>query len=670
MMANNSTDLCPDDVDAEEFLDPEIEPDLQEPDTSNIQCSKGKKSVLVPKVQSMDSYFILHYKDYVIRELNEKLVNGELSDIAGMTICSERILPGECCFRHFSYWWINRCDFHILIDLRLQLQVDTPSGPDTDFISFYILLWFSFGHDDAECVLNEIGLLENAPDFEGYIRLDKYLVPVLRRDEVDRYTEEIWEHYDAEAVKDGKLRNPHVLASKMHLSVKPLNLYKSGNVRSTLFLCNSTVMVQPEREPGEQEAPPPQPVEVPARTIVLNTRTGNGGNRDLDIYHECIHNEWHYLFYRLQEMHSNDARQLTMVRRNTLGDDKYSNPIEFIEWQARYGSFGLMMPETFMRKIITDMYMKAKDLKRKDGTYDHDGWRYDRIGRYIANNYFLTKAYVRARMLQLGYAVAKGALNYVDGHYITPFAFSDHGNAHGGETYVIDRRTVSQLYREDAEFQKIMQTGLFSYIDGHIVYCESGNAIFSEGGTRLSGWANAHIDQVSLRFTRKYTRNHSYTYTFGSFNSEEAVKNTFRFLDLNGKMTIRDAEAAKTKLVEDMPMTFHGALAYIMKHRVTVDELVRRIPISRRTLLRLRTEERKSYSIDQIIAICVGLHLPPWLSDVLLERAHLSVKRFGPYGYYGTILDCFYMDSIEDVQEFLKNNGFEPLNLNFDVIAA
>ena len=122
----------------------------------------------------------------------------------------------------------------------------------------------------------------------------------------------------------------------------------------------------------------------------------------------------------------------------------------------------------------------------------------------------------------------------------------------------------------------------------------------------------------------------------------------------------------KNQLMEDMPMSFHGALSYIMKGRVTVDELVKRIPISRSTLLRLRTEERKKYNLDQIVAICIGLNLPPWLSEILLDKAGLTVKRYGAYGYYGTILDCFYMDTIQEVQKFLGDNGYEPLELNFD----
>ena len=110
------------------------------------------KTVLVPKVQNMDNYLLRHYKSYIIQELNKRLVDGEISEIVGTPVKSDRIVPGECCFRRFNYWQLNQCDFLIDIDLRLELRVETPAGLDTDFFSFYIELWFSFcADDDEEC---------------------------------------------------------------------------------------------------------------------------------------------------------------------------------------------------------------------------------------------------------------------------------------------------------------------------------------------------------------------------------------------------------------------------------------------------------------------------------------------------------------------------------------
>ena len=635
-------------------------------DSVVAETSELVKTVLVPKVQNMDDYLMRHYKSHILQELNKRLVDGEITGIVGTPVKSDRIVPGECCFRRFNYWRLNQCDFLIDIDLRLELRVETPSGLDTDFFSLYLELWFSFcADDDEECTFDRIGLLEEMPDHEGAVKLDKYLVPILRRDEIDQYAEDIWANHYPEAVNNPKLRRPRDLAERLHLSVVTIPLYKRGDTRSIVFFHDADIMVLDNSEPGEHQESYHEE-QVKANTIILNSRTDGSFNYNLDIYHECIHYEWHYLFYRLQDMHNNDMKQLRMVRRSTVKDKDPTNPVQFMEFQACYGSYALMMPKTFMLETIESLYKDAYTGKRKDGYYDHDGRRLDYVARKIAGDYVFSKSQVRARMIQLGYVAAFGSLNYVDGKYITPFAFSDTGNCSGNETYVISRKNVSLLYKKDKAFQQIMQSGKFAYVDGHIVYCESDNVIQDTNGVRLSGWANAHIDRVSLRFSKTYTGNHRYTYTFGQMNNKEAVEHAFRFLDLSGTMTLKELQKAADHMAEEMPNSFHGALAYIMKGRCTVDELVRRIPISRSTLLRLRTEERKQYNLDQIIAICIGLHLPPWMSEILLERARLSVKRTGPYAYYGIILDCFYMDTILDVQQFITENGFDPLNLNFD----
>lgn len=646
-------------------MEDEILTDRQEVDEQSEKPQKSK-TIYVPKVQNMDNYFLKHYKGYVLQELNKRLVEGEIDKIIGVPVKSEKIEAGECCFQRFNYWRINKSDFWIDIDLRIELRIETPAGIDTDFYWFFVELWFSFGDDEEECAFESMGRLEEKQEHEECWKLDKYLVPVLRRDEIDKYSEAMWEQYYPAAAKDQRLRNPRELAKKMGLSIINIRLYKRNHIKGIIFFRESTVLMQPERLPGEREEVPPQEITIPAMTIVLNSHADSTYDYGLDTYHECIHSDLHYLFYRLQDMHNNDTKELKLVKKTAVNDRDYSNPIEFMEKQARYGSYGLMMPITFMRETIERIYKDCLANKRKNGTFDHDGRRYEVVGRSIASDYMLSKARVRARMLQLGYSAARGSLNYVDGRYITPFAFSETENSSGNETYVIDRKTIAMLYQNDKKFRDIMQSGHFAYVDGHVVHCDSANLTRSCDGTRLSAWANAHIDRVSLRFSKVYTEDHKYVYTFGQMNSEEALKNSFKFLDMNGSMTIQEAERAKNKLMEEMPSSFHGALSYIMKGRMTVDELINRIPISRNTLLRLRTEDKKNYNLDQIVAICIGLNLPPWLSAILLEKAGLTVKRYGPYGYYGTILDCFYMDTIQEVQEFLQKNGYEQLMLNFN----
>lgn len=643
-----------------EFVEVEDDDDEEE--------ENHEKTVLVPNVIDMDTYFHKHYDKQLITELNELLADGSIAAKTGKDIVSERILPEECSVKSIRYWGESRQTFYIDLEVRLELKVRSGNETDTDFFWFYVIFWYCFDDVDEECSLHEFGLLENRRCPRYCCRLDKHLVPVFRRDEIEFYAPEIWRKYLPEAVDDAEARHPSFLANAMGLAVTNLRLYDRPHTRSVIFFEDGKIPVEPDPCISAQRDPDPIDVPVKANTIVLNINTKNDFDHSLDIYHECIHYEWHYLFYKLQAMHDSDIGQLPATRVTVKKGKPVSGPTNFMESQARLGSYCLMMPMSFMKDNIKKLKAEFKPYARKEGYFDHDGFKFEYIGRMMSEMYQLPKARLKARMKQLGCTAVNGALNFVDGRYITPFALSNPDSCKNGNVYVIDRKNVLSLYKSSKKFRDLMQSGRFSFVDGHIVYnnTEAEEVVYTASGARLSAWANAHVDEVCLRFRRLYTDEHKYRYTLGRMNSEEDLKKSMRFLDAAGSLSGKDAQRMKDQFVKEMPLSFHGTLSYIMKGRVTVDELVKRVPISRHTIIRLRTEERTSYDLDQVIALCIGLHLPPWLSEILLDRAGLSVKRYGPKGYYGVMLDCFYMDTMKEIQTFLEENGYPQLMLNFD----
>ena len=100
---------------------------------TSAKPSRKSQTVMVPRIQNMDDYMLRHYKKYIIKELNQRLVDGKIESLVGVPVKSERILPGECCFQHFNYWRLNRTDMWVQIDLRIELRVQTSVGVDTDF---------------------------------------------------------------------------------------------------------------------------------------------------------------------------------------------------------------------------------------------------------------------------------------------------------------------------------------------------------------------------------------------------------------------------------------------------------------------------------------------------------------------------------------------------------
>ncbi|MDO4549077.1 MAG: helix-turn-helix transcriptional regulator [Clostridia bacterium] len=154
-------------------------------------------------------------------------------------------------------------------------------------------------------------------------------------------------------------------------------------------------------------------------------------------------------------------------------------------------------------------------------------------------------------------------------------------------------------------------------------------------------------------------------YHFGALNSDEEYNSHYlTYTDENRNLSRKEQLAAMAQLLDSLPSTFHEALERLMRMKqITIEQLENRALLSTRTISRLRSDERREYSLDQVIAICVALRLPPWLSDEMLVRAGFTLRKIPLHRAYRFILDCMFMDNIEDVQKFLTSSGHPPLNL-------
>ena len=132
-------------------------------------------------------------------------------------------------------------------------------------------------------------------------------------------------------------------------------------------------------------------------------------------------------------------------------------------------------------------------------------------------------------------------------------------------------------------------------------------------------------------------------------------------------MTAAQLAEKRDRLMQALPNDYPDALCYLMENAdggpVTVEQLAASAQVSPRTIQRYRTKMQSSYNPDAAVAVCLALHLPPWLSRVLLNKAGILVQNYGPNGHFGEILDCCFMDSVPEVQEYLKKAGYPPLKL-------
>ena len=626
---------------------------------------RKKEIVKIPDARTMDSMVEKRFYDTIVDSINEAIRSGDLDRLVEGKVLTETVL--DVTILQCTYWQLNEDDLLADIDVTVDLTVKFEDSVEMEIpYGLCVSLWFDTS-DNFSCECDGICLTDEKPERDSPM-LDRYLVPIFGKDDIERVAEQVWRKYCPEAITNTSLRTPLNLAKTLGLTITRLPLYKKKSTQSILFFTDGEVTVVDDPAPKHGKEPQTHIVIIPANTIVLNTNFPSRDDWSLCIYHECIHFLWHRMFYRLQDKINSDDSLFDWIEMTVSRKNPPQNPLHWMEFQAERGAFALMLPESIARPFIEEIYQNVSRGEKADGYYyNHKGWWAEAAIKALADSLMLKKFRAKARMKQLGYSEAAGSMNYADDRYATPYALSAEYRRQPGDNFSINRAQMLILYKTNEAFRKLMGTGDYVYADGLVVMNDDRCVRITDYGPRLTAWANAHVDLCCLNFPKSYEAEKTIEYTFGSFNSEAKYNEFYdQFLTKGRPMTMKERLEAQEKLMDMIPRSFPAALTYLMKNRVKVEDLSERTGISVSTLSRLRNEERANYSIEQIVLICIGMNLPPWLSEALLDRAHLDIKRYGAFGHYRVLLDCYFMDNVATVQEMLVSNGLPPLSAKGD----
>ena len=623
---------------------------------------------LMPVLTDINHCIKSRYFTPILQEMNRRLVDGNLSELLGRAVVSERIAAKDLEIGEIACWRLNRTDFLADIDLDVDLTAEEDGRDLPRRVKFCLTLWFCT-EEGFSFEVQELHLAANKPD-RSFWKLDRYLVPILRNDEIEAGADSLWANHLPEA-KNPKERFAPALAEKLNLTIVKLPLYCQNHTKSILFFQDGTVSVHAEVDPGETDAPLSVPREIKAGTIVLNTNARSRfRGQSLDIYHECIHYEWHLLFYRLQKLMTTNPQEIRYTTVRSSGSRPSSTSLRQMEHHADLGSKALLLPLDLIRPRAWRLYQQASASPSVNGYQNHPGFRWERVILRLADEYNdAPRTEIRARLVGMGHTSAKGAVNFIDGKYITPFAFTEEHTSRRGATLVISRKATADLYHRNGEFRQFMSRGEYVWADGHVCINNPQYLRATDEGARLTPWANAHADTCCIRFEQVWLpESEEYVWLFGTLNSSEDYNREYNhYLSRRTDLSARQQLELRNRLMQSMPVSFPDALVYLMENRaegaITVEKLAAAAQVSTKTIQRYRNDLSASYHPDAVVAICIALHLPPWLSRVLLDKAGIAVRSYGPRGYYGEILDCYYMDTIPQIQKYLESSGYPKLKL-------
>lgn len=116
------------------------------------------------------------------------------------------------------------------------------------------------------------------------------------------------------------------------------------------------------------------------------------------------------------------------------------------------------------------------------------------------------------------------------------------------------------------------------------------------------------------------------------------IENYYHIIDPKRKLSKKERAEEVNRVLVNMPACFPEALRYVMTHfGFTQEALAFESKVSESTIGRYRNGKVKSFSEKNVVALCVAMHLPPWLSFELIAKA----------GFTGDPLTCKFSNVIE-----------------------
>ena len=514
-------------------------------------------------------------------------------------------------------------------------------------------------------------------DRRAGIPLSDSLIPVIAKADMEQEASRILSkyHFEEAVVNCGRL-NEMELATRMELTVIPVRLSLDNHIRGALYLHRARVKVYGAN--GQKEY-----IEVAAGTILYDpVACGTKERVSETIIHECVHYDLHWLFYSLQRQYydcveflacmdsryedgrpedvyeqwlEDEERQGQLVQQRSKRTIR--SEVDWAEWQARMLTLRIQMPSEQTRKKIKELLNLAMNYGNTQ-SLDAIAFTIPRLARYYGVSWKAAKI----RMIELGYKEAEGVLNYVDGRYIPPYTTSC-GDIKQGTSYVISEKDAERLYHTDPVFKKAVDSGRFSYVEGH--YCYNDPKFIAKSGNYFYMTDNArkHMEQCCILFHIQYIRS-SNAFDKDALHNDEWQGDPIAVALASIPLEALIGEAAdKASAVADLPSAFGETLKHHRKTSgLTQEELAECLGVSRETITRYETAKKPRITKQMIARIGQQFKLRGEYTEDMMNKAGFildtadekdNVLRF--------VIYYLYLRDLSECDAYLERHHCLPL---------
>lgn len=566
----------------------------------------------------------------------------------------------------------DRPDMRIAFDVILEAEIEVSSYSRYNDESDSCYQWFMLHcTGDLACGLSDfaiekVGVYNNKQHHEK--PLSDSLVPYLYADKTDEAATVFLKKHYPEALQAPMAIDTTVLAERMGLKIVVQQISEDFSVFGQIFFSDADAEVYDPRS-GKTFMR-----HFDAGTIVVDPQTfllRNLGSVNNTIVHECVHWDRHRKAFELEHLYNQAATQIKCIVVGGIKNESVRSATDWMEWQANILAPRIQMPINSFKAKAIECIRKYRQLK---GTYE----LVDIIEPVIdelAVFFGVSRSAAKIRMVDIGYEEAVGAFTYIDGQYVKPHAFKK-GSLARNQTYSISLNDAILETLLNQNLKPHTALGDYVYVDAHVCINQPKYVTRdADGCPSMTEYGRLHVDECCLAFTLKVKHANKY--------GEQFYKECVLYRDANSglhfeahfapessadAMAKADALSKMNKeimeLKSTLPMVFSDSLVKIMDWaEVTEEELAASAKLSAKTIQRMRTRPDYNVNLKTVIAICIGMHLHPILSNHLIEAAGHTFRYISEEQMmYHFFVTAYYTHSVDECNELLQAKGFNSLS--------
>ena len=489
--------------------------------------------------------------------------------------------------------------------------------------------------------------------------LSDALVPIIYKEQLEDVAKEFLNHYYPEALDGSVAVNPYTLAERMGLIVEEKSLTRDASIFGQIYFYDC------ETEHYDDFSGEPHIIAVKAGTIFVdpaNFFLRNLGSKYNTIVHECVHWYLHRKSFELERLYNEEATQIQCKVAGGIKPGRSRSATDWMEWQANALAPKIQMPFEATKIKASEFFREYLKAKGTDRIIDV----MEEVIEGIAVFFGVSKQAAKIRLYELGYEEAAGTFIYLDDHYVKPHAWKE-GSLKANQTFSISFKDALIASIINPDLRAVREQGLLIYVDSHFCINDSKYIFYDVfGNPQLTDYARYHMDECCLIFelapeglVNAYQKeNYLECVLCRDINSGILFTANFADLSLN-QSNLEKAKAMQkynreiSKVLCELPQPFPEALVYLMNFlEVTVDSLAEASNLGDRTISRLRGGDSKT--LENVLAVCIGMKLPPSVSHELVRRAGFFLTNSERDLAYRFLLDSCYSESIYVCNEMLS----------------